>query len=318
MKKLLSFLLAACLLVTLFVPAAATEVTDPTEPTNVPREPGYCGESITWTLENGTLTITGVGAMDDFTEGAPWADRKDEITKVVISKGITYVGACAFRNFDALTSVEFGTDVYEIGKEAFYSCEGLTVIHLPASFKVFGESSFLACSKLTEIHCEGRFPSFRLNCFWDTYATIYFPAERPWSVENIKQLEEAFHGRIEFLASDGSDPYNPTEATEAPTEPETTPPTTQPPTEPVTEPSEEATEPVQTVPPTTLSPTEEATEPTKETAPVPTEPGQEDSGGISWIPIAILGSVTAFLLLGTLIFRAGSRKGKYSAKRRRR
>lgn len=318
MKKILSVLLALSLMLILCVSAAATEATEATEPTNVPREPGYCGESITWSLESGTLTITGVGEMDDFPEGAPWADRKDEVKKVVISDGITYVGAYSFKDFDALETVDFGADVYEIGKEAFYSCGGLTAIHLPASFKVFGESSFLACGKLTEIHCQGKFPSFRQNCLWDTYATIYFPAERPWGVEYIRQLEEAFHGRIEFLASDGSDPYEPTEATEA-TEPETTPPTTVPPTEAATEPTEEpVTEPVLPPPETTQAPTEAATYPTAESAPNPTEPEEDVSDGINWLPIAILGSVAAFLILGTLIFRAGGKKGKYSAKRRRR
>lgn len=321
-NRIITCILLVATVLSLTLGAAAAEATEATEPTNVPREPGYCGESITWTVTEGALTIVGTGKMDDFPEGAPWADQKNTITTVVISDGITYVGAYAFRDFDALESVTFGDDVYEIGKEAFCSCEKLTEIHLPAAFKVFGEASFMACKNLKQIHCEGRFPSFKLNCFWDTYATIYFPAERPWGVEYIQQLEEAFHGRIEFRASDGTDPYEPTQATETTeaTEAETVPPTTVPPTTAPTQPSETVTEPTATtVPETTAAPTEETQPPTEMTVPETTAPAsEEESGGVNWIPLAIIGASGGFLILGSLIFRLTNRRGRYSSRRRRR
>lgn len=312
-KRLFTILTILCLMLSvLALPIGATETTEATEPTNVPREPGYCGDTMVWDYQDGVLTITGSGEMDDFPEGAPWAEYKDEATEVILSNGITYIGANAFRDFDALETVDFGDALYEIGKEAFLSCDALTAVYLPETFKVFGESCFMSCKNLKEFHCEGRFPSFRQNCLWDTYAAIYFPADRPWGVDNIAQLEEAFHGRIEFLASDGSDPYDPTEATEAPeTEPETTPPTTEEPTEaPAEAPTERVTEPVATEG-TTAPETEPETQPT-ETVP-PTEPAQgEEKGGNGWIGLVIIGAVAVFLILGALIFGKGSRRGRYS------
>lgn len=310
MKHRIFTVFMAVLMLLCAIPAAATEVT---EPTNVPREPGYCGEAIMWSFDSGTLTLTGAGAMDDFPEGAPWEKHKDEIETVIISGGITYVGAYSFRDYDRLKDVQFGDDVYEIGEKAFFSCDGLTVIHLPASFKVFGPSSFMGCTKLTEFHCQGKFPSFRQNCLWDTYAVIYFPADRPWGVEYIQQLEEAFHGRIEFLASDGTDPYEPTEPpaeteapTEAPTEevteaPATEPPVTEAPTEPI----------VITTAPTEEAPVEAPTEAIAETQ-APTEPEAEEEGGRSKAPLIILGVVALFLIGGTIVFGGGRKKGKYS------
>ena len=308
MKHRIFAIVLALVMVLCAVPAMATEATDPT---NVERAPGYCGESILWELTDGLLTITGTGTMDDFPEGAPWEEHKDEIEKVIISGGITYIGAYSFNDFDKLTEVEFGKDVYEIGERAFFSCDGLTKIYLPASFKVFGKSSFMGCTKLTEIHCEGRFPSFRQNCLWDTWCKIYFPAERPWGVQYIADLEEAFHGRIEFLASDGSDPYDPDAAkeTEAPTEAPTEEPTTVPPT---------------TVPPTTEAPTEEVTEPvatetetepvleTEEAVPTPTEPEEPRNKGGSKVGLMIIGAVAVFLCGGAVIFGGGRKKGRYS------
>lgn len=312
MKHRIFTLMLALIMLLCAIPAAATEST---EPTNVERAPGYCGETIVWELTDGVLTITGTGEMDDFPEGAPWEEHKDAIEKVIISGGITYVGSYSFCDYDKLKDVEFGDDIYEIGERAFFSCDGLTVVYLPASFKVFGPSSFMGCTKLTEFHCEGKFPSFRQNCLWDTYAIIYFPAERPWGVEYIQQLEEAFHGRIEFLASDGSDPYDPDQTpaeTDTPTEaPTTVPPTTVPPT---TEPpaTEAPTEPVVTITaPTEQAPAEAPTEAIRETE-APTEPEAEEKTGGSKVPLIILGAVAAFLILGSIVFGGGRKRGRYS------
>ena len=199
MKKLLNILLILCLLT---VPVFAEEDVEFT---------GICGEDMTWTYEEGQLTIEGSGYMDDFEEDAPWAAFRDEIIRVELKGDIEYIGAHAFTDYDELSTVSFGPALYEIGLEAFKDCDGLTVISLPASFKVFGESSFNSCPNLTAIHCSGRFPSFRMNSMWNTFCTIYYPAEKPWGTEYIAQLEEAFKGRIEFLASDGTDHYNPVE-----------------------------------------------------------------------------------------------------------
>ena len=305
--RLFAIFLAAVMLLSA-IPAFADEVT---EPTQAERAPGYCGEAIMWSFEDNTLTLTGAGEMDDFPEGAPWEAHKDEIKKVVISGGITYIGAYSFSDYDKLTEVEFGRDVYEIGERAFFSCDGLTAISLPASFKVFGPSSFMGCTKLKEIHCQGKFPSFRMNCLWDTYCKIYFPAEKPWSVDLIRDLEEAFHGRIEFLASDGSDPYvptEPTEATESPTEAPTEEPTTQPPTTlpPETEAAGEAA----------TTPTPSETEEVPEEKPDPFQPSEEPrapekAGGIR-IGYLIIGAVGLFVILGCFIFGGGRKKGRYS------
>ena len=181
MKKLFSILITLCLILPLAVPAAAAESTDALAA-------GTVGD-FTWALSGNTLTISGSGAMEDFTEDAPWLPYASRIEKVVFTGGVTYVAANAFADYDSITEVDFGDAMYELGPRSFFSCDGLTSLHMPASFKVFGEDSLRACSHLTEIHCEGRFPSFRLNSLWDTYAKIYFPADKPWPVELIQQLE---------------------------------------------------------------------------------------------------------------------------------
>ena len=135
-------------------------------------------------------------------------------------------------------------------------------------------------------------------------------------MQHIEQLEDAFQGRIEFLAEDGTDPYTPTEETTEATTQATTEPATEAATEPTTAPT---TEPA-TVP-TTQATTEPSSEPVTEPAAQPTQPSteayvpQQKQEAPSWIGAAIVGLSISLIGLGILIF--GGRKkppkgGKYS------
>ncbi len=284
-----------------------------------------CGDGLSWSIDGTTLYITGSGDMYDFSAGAPWAAYKYSITQVILSDSVTSVGAYAFQDYDSITNVYFGTSLVTVGKDAFSGCDGLTAITLPASFKKFGENCFRSCSNLKTINCSGGFPRFDDNCLWDTYATIVYSASNPWSVSLIEQLETAFHNRIEFRSSDGTDPYIPTQPTQATQEPTqeptqetfwvtepmmTEPVATQAPTIPVyTEPATVPTLPVQTQPPVTQPTIVLATE-------VPSyQPyGAGTSSGSSGIFILLIGVILlAILATGALLVytaRGGRRKGK--------
>ena len=317
MKRFAAFVFALVLVSACLVPAAATETTEATVPV---REPGQCGDTMTWEYEDGVLTISGTGSMDDFPEGAPWEEHKDEIHTVVLTGGVSYIGQNAFRDYDKLNFVDFGNALREIGPDAFRSCDGLTEIYLPQTFKIFGEQCLMGCKNLKEIHTEGREASFRNNSMWDVYATIFFPADRPWGLSYIEQMETVFKGRIEFRASDGTDPYDPTEPTEEATEPSSEPeePSSEP-TEPSTEPTEvtEATEPVTVAPETEetamQTPPENAdgeeTEPEASTAP---PAGEEENGGRGPVLMAAAAASVAVLLLVAVAIGKINRKGKYS------
>lgn len=323
MKKAILFLVIAAMI--LAVPCFAQETEDDiidfTEPSGTieigdteDMANGMVG-AFSWSLEGSTLKISGSGAMEELDGDAPWYPFREEITKVEFSGGVTYVCAGAFSDYDTITEVDFGDAMYELGSRSFYDCDGLTTLSMPDTFKVFGEECLRGCSRLKEIHCAGRFPSFRLNCLWDSYVKIYFPVNKPWGIEYIQQLEEAFHGRIEFLASDGSDPYAPTEETEETTQPteETTTPTEET-TEPV------ITEPVITEPPTTEAPTAPTTVPTTpwsvpetiQTEPTAAEAEESVSSAGAWVAVALAVLVASLLGIGGVIFLASRKKGKYS------
>lgn len=318
MKRLMINLLAVCLLLTMLAPAAyATETTETTEATEAvteaPKPSDSCGENLTWSFSGGTLTVTGSGAMDDFTDGAPWDAHSGSIQKVVLSGGVTTVGAGAFDGCSSLTAIDFGSSLKEIGAEAFKSCEGLTTISLPSTFRRFGASCFEGCTNLTTVYCAGSMPSFNSNCLWNgNYITVYCPTNNPWPQQYVEELETNFHGRLEILTSDGTDlyVYETTEATNAPTTEPETEPTTVPTTEPATEPTVETTVP-ETEAPTEV--TEENTAPTEETAEETEEAEEEGKKSVSGILIGvfILSGTLSLVLIGALVFR-GRRGGRYT------
>ena len=111
-----------------------------------------CGEDLTWTLENGVLTITGTGAMTDFDGIAvPWAARKGEIHTVNMDPRVTHIGANAFSGCVNLANIPMPTALTTIGNSAFFGCASLTTLTIPDSATHIGESAFEGCTALTSI-----------------------------------------------------------------------------------------------------------------------------------------------------------------------
>ena len=103
-----------------------------------------CGDNAYWTLDSdGVLTISGTGAMQDYTfsngvVNSPWWNVKDNIKNVVVDEGIITIGNYAFSNCSALKSAALPASITTIGDEAFSfsnleyidlsRCVGLTTI----------------------------------------------------------------------------------------------------------------------------------------------------------------------------------------------
>ena len=144
-KRIFSFLMVlAMVLAMLPVTAGAETVAN-----------GACGENLTWVLDGeGTLTISGTGAMDnikeDEEEDAPWYEYKDSIKKIVIDDGVTSIGNRAFLNYDALTRVLAADSVTTIGKLAFYDCDKLDTVIAKGVTDIRG-SAFSSCGVLSTL-----------------------------------------------------------------------------------------------------------------------------------------------------------------------
>ena len=95
---------------------------------------GTCGDNLTWRLSNGTLTISGTGAMADYSSytDVPWYDYHSFIKSIVINDGVTSIGDYAFSDCSSLTSVTIPNSVTSIGTSAFVYCSSLTSVILTA------------------------------------------------------------------------------------------------------------------------------------------------------------------------------------------
>lgn len=108
---------------------------------------------VTWTLSNGTLTISGTDMPDyELLVGdiAPWYYQVNSIRRVVIKDGVTNIGANAFSTFVYLTTVTIPNSVTSIGERAFGGC-GITSIRIPTSVTTIGDDAFYHCSSLTSV-----------------------------------------------------------------------------------------------------------------------------------------------------------------------
>ena len=84
---------------------------------------GTCGPDLRWYLtDNGVLTISGKGEMNDysFDNRSPWS--KSDIKRIIIGDGVTTIGEFAFNNCSTLTSVTIPNSVTKIGRGTFSGC----------------------------------------------------------------------------------------------------------------------------------------------------------------------------------------------------
>lgn len=84
---------------------------------------------VTATLNNGTLTISGTGAMKN---SAPWYSVRTSINTLIISNGVTSIGNSAFNGCSELNSVTIPESITSIGYSAFKDCEYLEAIYFNA------------------------------------------------------------------------------------------------------------------------------------------------------------------------------------------
>ena len=130
---------------------------------------GTCGDNLTWTLADSVLTISGMGAMENFAFNsyAPWYDYRSSIKSVIISDGVTSIGYEAFSRCSSLSSVTIPNSVTSIEKWAFSRCSSLTSVTIPNSVTSIGDLAFAECSSLTSVTIGNSVTSIGNSAFYD-------------------------------------------------------------------------------------------------------------------------------------------------------
>ena len=140
---------------------------------------GTLDGGLTWNLTKaGTLTISGSGAMPDFSSTAeqPWRDNSSEIRSVIIENGVTTIGACAFWE-SGILGVEIPSSVTMIGNSAFRESSIISVT-IPSGVKTIGDSAFRECADLSSVNVSEGVEKIDQNAFraCQRLASIALPA----------------------------------------------------------------------------------------------------------------------------------------------
>lgn len=140
-KRLLSILLVLLMALTLLPLGALAD------------ENSKCGESLTWKLTAGILTIKGTGDMYDYSSAdpAPWSAKNNDISEITVSEGVTSIGNNAFHSCNAESVDLQGTSLVSIGKNAFSRCTMLMSIFIPESVQSIGSEAFSLCEGLSMV-----------------------------------------------------------------------------------------------------------------------------------------------------------------------
>lgn len=141
--------------------------------TVTPALSGKCGKNVSYSIsDDGVLTISGTGAMNNFTyerdiSDCPWHGVRYALKKIVVEDGVTSIGSCAFSFDFSVTDVTLPSSLKTIGRSAFSGCYGLTSVVIPEGVTSIGAYAFALCSAIKTITVPASATELG-NCAFDT------------------------------------------------------------------------------------------------------------------------------------------------------
>ena len=139
---------------------------------------GSCGNNLSWSFSGNTLTITGSGAMEDYSTDrpAPWSHLRSSIYYLSLPEGLTRIGNLAFYECENIGAVTLPNSVTEIGEMAFCKNRAMTMLALNQGLQIIGRSAFERCEKLQDLRIPGTVTAIGKHAFYMcsslTYVTV--------------------------------------------------------------------------------------------------------------------------------------------------
>ena len=202
-KRLISLLVAVCMMITMLPLSAVTAFAEDTSPST--KQEAKNGYMYAYTVNGGNATITkflgpvdseghvdstnngpyyieipselgncpvtGLGEHSFSTEdnGSPLYDiHHHNIQSVTIPESVTSIGQSAFEDCFSLYSLIIKDAATSIGKSAFNGCSALTTLSLGENITTIGDYAFQRCSYLTNVTIPQRVTSIGRQAFYLT------------------------------------------------------------------------------------------------------------------------------------------------------
>ena len=137
---------------------------------------GTGGPNVTWTYENGKLTLSGSGSTMDLAErfylevdasfhilNDPWEDFRGEIREIVVEDGITDIGQMLFADTVSLETITLPDSVTVFDSYAFFHT-GILRVNFPKHLKYIGNDCFRE-SKLRFAELPDGLEAIGANCY---------------------------------------------------------------------------------------------------------------------------------------------------------
>lgn len=102
------------------------------------------------------IRVTGLGDYSfavnaDSAAGYPGNSLCRNIHSVTIPESVTSIGKYAFARCSSLTTLSLGENIQTIGDHAFYYCAALTEVTIPQSVTFMGDCAFTGCAQLNSL-----------------------------------------------------------------------------------------------------------------------------------------------------------------------
>ena len=116
---------------------------------------GNCGSETTWKLTDDTLTISGTGATDDFTEDStPFEEYRETIKNIVVEEGVTAIGKYLFSGCTNVEAIDLPSTLVSIGDYNFTGIKLSGYVVIPASVEYIGKAAFGECPEILGFEIE--------------------------------------------------------------------------------------------------------------------------------------------------------------------
>ncbi|MBE6899139.1 MAG: leucine-rich repeat domain-containing protein [Ruminococcaceae bacterium] len=141
---------------------------------------GSCGTNLSWSFSGGTLTISGSGAMTDYSneKSVPWYELRKDILNIVLPEGLTSIGNAAFYECRNILTVSIPNSVTRIGDFAFTYCYGIKMINFGNGIKTIGNESFSNCISVVSLNLPSGLQSIGRKAFYrcETITSLIIPS----------------------------------------------------------------------------------------------------------------------------------------------